>query len=132
MKTFLSISIGLLLAFSVQAQVTAFGAPQTLTGTNLSPAVATVPLNQLRVAPISLVLTNEQPSAVTGFVGTVFLSPSPTSVANAIQLGTYSTNNWTGVISNNFGAGFTNVSLYIVLQANDGSNVIGASEVYGP
>lgn len=132
MKTFLSISIGLLLAFSVRAQVTAFGSPQQITGTTVSPSVATVTFSQ-RVAPISLVLTNMQgASAVTGFVGTVFLSTSPTSTAGAINLGGYTTNGFTGNVTNAFSTYATNVNLYLLLQASVGSNVVGVSEVYGP
>jgi hypothetical protein len=134
MKTFKFILAAFAVAFFIttaSAQVVGFGSPQALTGTNTTSAVAT-PIIQQRVAPITLVLTNEQAAVCTGFVGTVFLSTSPTSVTNAAILGTYATNGWTGNITNNFGSYYTNTTLYIILQANVGSNNIGATEIYGP
>jgi hypothetical protein len=122
----------LVLALSARAQVTAFGSPQALFGTNNSPPVSTTFIAQ-RIPPILLVLTNEQgSSAVTGFVGNVFLSTSPAISTNSLLLAQYTTNNWTGNVTSSVPATSTSVPLYIILQANVGSNNAGATVIVGP
>ncbi|MGA2750720.1 MAG: hypothetical protein ABSG59_18265 [Verrucomicrobiota bacterium] len=115
---------------SAPAQVVGFGSPITITGTTNSPAVDTN-APSIPVRKINATLTSANSGSVTGAVANVWLSPSPTNLANAFLLGTASFGPFTNanISSSLF---YTNPTLYTVLQLQTGTNPISVQEVYGP
>ncbi|HAO77828.1 MAG TPA: hypothetical protein DCQ92_02410 [Verrucomicrobia subdivision 3 bacterium] len=126
---FLLISIFSISIFSVSGQVTGFGALQTLTNTMITPSLDQNTYTVLiRKDQISLSgLTNQAYS----FTGAVYLSTSPTSVTNALLVGTYIYTGTNSVVTNTpyF---YTNATLYTILEGSVGSNACQAGNIYGP
>jgi hypothetical protein len=127
--TFAIIVLGSILFFAaIHAQVVGFGSGQTLTGTTNSLAVGTNSPQQY-VRQISGVFTSA--NTVTGFTGNVYFSMNPTSVVNAQLVGTFTATNFTST-NFSFAGYYTNPPVYVILQGNMGTNVLQASEIYGP
>ena len=122
------VACALLASCAVHAQVVGFGQGSVITGTTNTPAVDT---NQPSVMVKKITVVLSSANTVTGLTGNVWLTYTPTQPTNGTLAGTFTATNFTST-NFTFTGYYTNPILYTVLQAQCGTNVITATEIYGP
>lgn len=116
-------------AVKAEAQLLGFGSGQPVIGSTNSAAVDTN-TSSINVKHIGFNLSG-MTNASTSFTGTVYLSTSPTSIANALALGQM-INNGSNNASFSFQSTNQTVPLYILLGGGSGTNTTFVQAIYGP